>query len=98
MATSRLTITIDPVGTAEEMMLQAARDARNAGVSYRKTIENCQRAYVLTVLEECGFNQIAAAEMLHMHRNSLSRLMRDLGIPHRPLKKGAQRDLRLRIQ
>lgn len=45
-----------------------------------KTIADVERAHIVKILEECEFNQMKAAEMLGIHRNTLSRKIKEYNI------------------
>lgn len=45
-----------------------------------KTIANVERTHIMKILEECEFNQLRAAEMLGIHRNTLSRKIKEYNI------------------
>lgn len=46
----------------------------------RKTIVEVERLHIVKILEECEFNQLKAAEMLGIHRNTLSRKIKEYNI------------------
>jgi len=46
----------------------------------RKTIVEVERMHIMKILEECEFNQVKAAEMLGIHRNTLSRKIKEYNI------------------
>ena len=49
-------------------------------VGNTKTIADVERAHIVKILEECEFNQMRAAEMLGIHRNTLSRKIKEYNI------------------
>src|SRR6266567_6221445 len=51
-----------------------------AGVRCSEAVREFQKAFILTVLKDQRGNQCKAAERLGVHRNTLRRTIRDLGI------------------
>ncbi len=45
-----------------------------------KTIADVERAHIMKILEECEYNKVKAAEMLGIHRNTLSRKIKEYNI------------------
>ncbi len=45
-----------------------------------KTIADVERTHITKILKECEFNQVKAAEMLGIHRNTLSRKIKEYNI------------------
>jgi len=54
--------------------------AVHAGLSYRQIRRDFDRAFIVEVLNECGWNQCKAARQLGMHRNTLNRKIYELKI------------------
>ena len=67
-----------------------ARDLCEVGVSYRETLNLTKRAYVLQLLHACKFNQSHAAKKMGLHRNSFRRIVREIGIDVRLVKRSAR--------
>jgi Fis family transcriptional regulator len=57
-----------------------------AGVRCSDAVQEFQKAFILTVLKEQRGNQCKAAEKLGMHRNTLRRTIRLLGIDIGPTR------------
>ena len=47
---------------------------------YRLVMESAERILITEVLKKCNFNQVKAAKVLGIHRNTLRRKIRELGI------------------
>lgn len=56
------------------------------GLDFESTVEEWSRLYIIATLRRTGGNQLVAAARLNLHRNTLSRMIRRLGIevPHQP--------------
>ncbi len=61
------------------------------GIPYPDAVREFQKAFVLTVLREQKANQLRAALKLGMHRNTLRRILRDLGVDTKLLRVGRRR-------
>lgn len=62
-----------------------------SGMAYLEAVREFQRVFILTVLQEQKGNQCRAAKKLGMHRNSLSRIVRDLHLDIQPIRAAARR-------
>ena len=71
----------------ENLTLQMYR----SGIKYPEAVREFQRTFVLTVLRDQKANQCRAAAKLHMHRNTLRRTLRDLGLDIRLIRTAARR-------
>ncbi len=69
-------------GHLESLILQMYR----SGIGYEEGLRQFQKLFVLTVLQDEEWNQLKAADKLGMHRNTLRRLVRDLGVDIRSLR------------
>jgi two-component system nitrogen regulation response regulator GlnG len=56
---------------------------------YRDAVEDTERAVIIAALRRTAGNQIRAAELLSMNRNTLKRRLDELGIDPRPYRGGA---------
>ncbi|HHE39999.1 MAG TPA: sigma-54-dependent Fis family transcriptional regulator, partial [Candidatus Cloacimonetes bacterium] len=45
-----------------------------------KTIADVERSRIMKILDECEYNQVKAAEMLGIHRDTLSRKIKEYNI------------------
>jgi Fis family transcriptional regulator len=61
------------------------------GVFYAEAVREFKKRFIVTVLRDCGWNQCHAAKELHMHRNTLSRTIDELGINLREERKSIPR-------
>jgi len=61
------------------------------GLRYSEAVREFQKAFILTVLQENEGNQVRAARKLHIHRNSLRRIVRDLQLDTRAIRAAARR-------
>jgi DNA-binding NtrC family response regulator len=71
----------------EKLVLQMYR----SGIRYEEAVQEFRKAFILTVLREHKVNQVRAARELGMHRNTLSRAIRDLEVDIRPLRSSRRR-------
>ncbi len=62
-----------------------------SGLRYPEAVREFQKAFILTVLQESNGNQVRAARKLHIHRNSLRRIIRDLQLDIRAIRAAARR-------
>ena len=62
-----------------------------SGLRYSEAVREFQKAFILTVLQENDGNQVKAARKLGIHRNSLSRIIRDLQLDTRAIRTAARR-------
>jgi len=60
----------------EKLVLQMYR----SGLRYSEAVREFQSVFILTVLREHKTNQLRAAQSLGMHRNTLRRIIRKLGL------------------
>ena len=56
------------------------------GMRYPQAVQEFQKVFITTVLQEQKANQLRAAEKLRMHRNTLRRAIRELEIDMRSLR------------
>lgn len=59
---------------------------REAGILYDEALQEFKRQFILVALRAARWNQSRAAEALGMHRNTLVRALRALGIDVRSLR------------
>jgi Fis family transcriptional regulator len=71
----------------ESVVLQMHR----AGLRCSEAVREFQKAFILTVLKDQRGNQCKAAEILGMHRNTLRRTIRALGVDIGPTRAIGQR-------
>jgi DNA-binding NtrC family response regulator len=81
-------------GLAWESLVAAGRTARQAGMSYAVAVRNFRIAWLASELDISGCNQSAAAEAMGVHRNTLNRMMHDVGLKIAPGSKIRQRGRR----
>ncbi len=69
-----------------------ANDHVVLGIDFASSVENWKRELLLSTIEKCHGNQLAAAELMGIHRNTVNRLLRTLGItvPHRRQRRKRQ--------
>jgi Fis family transcriptional regulator, factor for inversion stimulation protein len=60
----------------EEIVLEM----RANGVAYSEGLREFQKAFIAIVLRELKGNQLKAARKLQIHRNTLGRVIRQLGV------------------
>ena len=61
------------------------------GILYSEALEELKKQFILAVLREVDWNQTKAAQKLGMHRNTLVRTLRELGIDVPGLRKNERR-------
>jgi DNA-binding NtrC family response regulator len=66
----------------QRLVLQMYR----SGLRYSEAVREFQRTFVATVLREANANQVRAANRLDIHRNTLRRQIRDLGLDIKALR------------
>ena len=71
----------------EKLVLQTYR----SGIRYDEAVREFRKAFILTVLRGEKVNQVRAARELGMHRNTLSRAIRDLEVDIRALRGSRRR-------
>jgi DNA-binding protein Fis len=54
------------------------------GISYEDALSEFEKRFIKKVLEKSNGNQSKAAQMLGIHRNTLSRKIEELDLDHRP--------------
>jgi Fis family transcriptional regulator, factor for inversion stimulation protein len=64
----------------EKLVLQMYK----SGIQYAEAVREFQKTFIVTVLQEQKGNQVRAARELRMHRNTLSRTIRDLEVDMQP--------------
>ncbi|HEX5426509.1 MAG TPA: hypothetical protein VFW94_23380 [Candidatus Acidoferrales bacterium] len=62
------------------LMIACAQDCQLSGIKLHAAEEMFLRAWVAAGLERNGNNQSALADSSGVHRNTISRIMRDLGL------------------
>ena len=62
-----------------------------SGIRYPEALREFQKTFILTVLRDQKANQCRAAAKLRMHRNTLRRTLRDLGLDIRLIRTSASR-------
>jgi len=58
----------------------AHEDGKPAGGLYGRVLQEVERPLLRLVLSECGGNQLRAAELLGLNRNTLRKKIKDLGL------------------
>lgn len=71
----------------EKLVLQMYRN----GIQYTEAVRVFQKAFIVTILQEQKGNQVRTARELRMHRNTLSRTIRDLAVEIQPLRAAPRR-------
>jgi Fis family transcriptional regulator, factor for inversion stimulation protein len=71
----------------EKLVLQMYRN----GIQYTEAVREFQKAFIVTILQEQKGNQVRTARELRMHRNTLSRTIRDLEVEIQPLRAAPRR-------
>jgi len=66
----------------EKLVLQMYR----SGIQYAEAAREFQKVFIVTVLREQKGNQVRSARELRMHRNTLSRTIRELEVDIQPLR------------
>jgi DNA-binding NtrC family response regulator len=61
-------------------LIQRFIDSLGAGGPYHEVLQQVEKALIRRALQEAGGNQSVAAERLGLHRNTLRKRLRDLGI------------------
>jgi two-component system nitrogen regulation response regulator GlnG len=54
------------------------------GISYEDALSEFEKRFIKKVLEKSKGNQSRAAQLLGIHRNTLSRKIEELDLDHRP--------------
>jgi Fis family transcriptional regulator, factor for inversion stimulation protein len=67
------------------------RQMYRTGTTYPEAVREFQRSFILTVLQDQGANQCKAAARLGIHRNTLRRVLHDLGLDIRLIRTAARR-------
>lgn len=57
------------------------------GISYEDALSEFEKRFIKKVLEKSNGNQSKAAQMLGIHRNTLSRKIEEHGLDHRPKRR-----------
>ena len=83
----------DPYPTSVQLDALVLRMYR-AGISYSEALREFKKQFVLTVLCDLNWNETQAARALRMHRNTLARTLRGLGLDIRALRKPKRRPVR----
>ncbi len=61
-------------------MTLLANEHVTMGIDFNSALEEFQRELLIATLEKCRGNQLAAADLMRIHRNTLSRMMKTLGV------------------
>jgi Fis family transcriptional regulator, factor for inversion stimulation protein len=81
---------VDPTGanavSMKSLFVNAIRDMRSSQSSYANALRAFQRRYIIEVLITNAFHLGRAALELGMHRNTLTRTIRDLDIDVRQIR------------
>jgi len=64
---------------------------RKTGVPFSEAVREFKKQFVLTVMRDLNWNQTQAAAALRIHRNTLRRTLRELGLDVSSLRKAARR-------
>ena len=59
-----------------------------SGITYSEAVSEFKKKFILTVLQDSNGNQCRAAQLLGMHRNTLSRTITDLKLDAKALRNG----------
>ncbi len=62
-----------------------------AGMAFLEAVREFRKRFVLTVLRDLNWNQTKTARALGMHRNTLSRTLRELDLDIRALRQPERR-------
>ena len=65
-----------------------------SGILYSEAVREFKKVFISHVLQQSRGNQCRAAKLLGMHRNTLSRVIHELGLDVRELRKGMRRPVR----
>lgn len=65
-----------------------------AGFAFVDAVREFRKQFVLTVLRDLNWNETKAARALGIHRNTLARTLRELGLDVRSLRKIERRPAR----
>ncbi len=57
------------------------------GISYEDAVCEFEKRFIRRVLEKSNGNRCKAADMMGIHRNTLSRKIEDLGLNHHPRRR-----------
>ena len=71
---------VNPIANVRAELDTAAEMAYSLGLGLDESVRAFRRAFVCMALTEFRGNQLRTAEALFMHRNTLNRALRDLGI------------------
>ncbi|MGH9405226.1 MAG: helix-turn-helix domain-containing protein [Terriglobia bacterium] len=61
------------------------------GVHFEDAVEEFEKRFIRKALEKHGGNRSKAAQMLGIHRNTLSRKIDEMRLDHRPKRKSRSR-------
>ena len=70
----------------KEQLERLAQQMYKNGICYSEAVWFFQKTFVITVLQEQKANQVRAARILGVHRNTLRRMLRDLEVNIRLLR------------
>jgi len=76
---------------ASRAMAEAVQICRREGLSFDDTVDLARHHGIELALRQNRENQCKAAAELHMHRNTLGRLMQQLGVPKHTMSRGRTR-------
>jgi len=66
----------------ERLVLQMYR----SGTPYPEALREFQKVFIIVVLRDLNWNQVRASQELGMHRNTLRRNLRELGVDIKELR------------
>ena len=72
-------------------MVSLVQQMHQSGIAYEDAVREFKKRFVLAVLSDNRGNQCRAAKQLHMHRNTLSRILAELQIDVRQVRMAARR-------
>jgi Fis family transcriptional regulator, factor for inversion stimulation protein len=72
--------------TVKEQLERLVLQMYRSGTPYSEAVREFQKAFIIAVLRDLNGNQVRAAGKLHMHRNTLRRTLRELGVDIKALR------------
>jgi Fis family transcriptional regulator len=67
------------------------RQMLKAGIQFAEAVREFKKKFLLIVLRDLNWNETKAARLLGIHRNTLARTLRELGLDARTLRKAERR-------
>src|SRR5262249_43378050 len=67
------------------------RQMQKDGIPFSDAVREFKKQFVLTVLRDLNWNETKAARVLGIHRNTLARTLRELGLDARTLRQAERR-------